>query len=108
MILIIGGMAQGKLEYAKTNFDDSYEIINGFENKVKQWLSEGKHPEEEIRLMEFHEHQIIIATELGCGIVPMKKEDRIWREKSGRVNCYLASKATQVIRVMAGLGMRIK
>lgn len=37
-----------------------------------------------------------------------KKNERIYREKTGRLQCMLAQKADEVIRVICGVGQRIK
>ncbi|MCD7833739.1 MAG: bifunctional adenosylcobinamide kinase/adenosylcobinamide-phosphate guanylyltransferase [Lachnospiraceae bacterium] len=50
----------------------------------------------------------IVSNELGYGIVPMEKEDRLWREAVGRICTGLAAKADEVVRVICGMGMRLK
>ena len=49
-----------------------------------------------------------ISTEIGYGVVPMDKGDREWRETVGRTCCYIAKKADEVVRVVCGVGNRIK
>ncbi|MDO4323655.1 MAG: bifunctional adenosylcobinamide kinase/adenosylcobinamide-phosphate guanylyltransferase [Lachnospiraceae bacterium] len=51
---------------------------------------------------------VIISNELGYGVVPMEKEDRLWREAVGRICTGLASRADEVIRVVCGMGQRLK
>ena len=58
--------------------------------------------------MLFRSGLVIISDEIGYGLVPVDVFEREYREKSGRVNCYLAEKADQVIRVVCGIGSRIK
>lgn len=50
----------------------------------------------------------VISDEIGNGIVPMDPFERAWREKTGRELICLAAEAETVIRVMAGIGQRIK
>ena len=50
----------------------------------------------------------IISTEIGYGVVPMDKGDRELRETVGRTCCYIAKKADEVVRVVCGVGNRIK
>ena len=50
----------------------------------------------------------IVCNELGCGVVPMERSDRAWREKTGRLLCELAKQAPEVYRVTAGIAVRIK
>lgn len=51
---------------------------------------------------------VIVSTELGCGVVPMEKKDRMWREAVGRSCTELALMSEEVVRVVCGLGMRLK
>lgn len=108
MILIIGGACQGKTEYAKVQFGGK-EIINHYHLKVKEQLKGGKDPLAEAeKLLAEKEKCVIISNEVGYGLVPVDAFEREYREMSGRVNCYLAGKAQQVIRVVCGIGTRIK
>ena len=50
----------------------------------------------------------VVCNELGCGVVPMERSDRAWREKTGRLLCELAKQAPEVYRVTAGIAVRIK
>ncbi len=59
-------------------------------------------------LLEKNPNLILTSNELGCGIVPMEEDDRIWRETVGRICTSLAAKSDEVIRVVCGIGMRIK
>lgn len=51
---------------------------------------------------------LIVSNELGYGIVPMEKQDRLWREAVGRVCTCLAEHSEEVIRVVCGVGIKIK
>lgn len=51
---------------------------------------------------------IVICDELGNGIVPIKKRERIWREQTGRLMIELAKQAERVERILCGLGQRLK
>lgn len=109
MILIIGGAWQGKTEYAKAAFGENAVMINHYHLRVKEQLKEGKEPLMEAqKLLEENEECIIISDEIGYGLVPVDAFEREYREMAGRVNCYLAKKAEQVIRVVCGIGERIK
>ena len=69
----------------------------------------GKSPLAEVeKLLPLWEDAIVITQEVGCGLVPIAPEDRIWREAVGRVNCRLAEYAETVERVCCGLGMTLK
>lgn len=126
MILIVGGAFQGKLEYAckltgykKEDFLDgavcSEEAVFGakgihhFHEYVKNRMKEGRDCQDlaEKLLME-NPDIVIVANELGYGIVPMDPFDRSWRETVGRVCTRLAKGADRVERVVCGLGMVLK
>lgn len=51
---------------------------------------------------------ILICDEVGGGIVPLKKEDRIYRETVGRALCCAVKKSDRVERVMCGIGQCLK
>lgn len=51
---------------------------------------------------------ILICDEVGGGIVPLKKEDRIYREAVGRALCCAVKKSDRVERVMCGIGQCFK
>ncbi|MCD8022885.1 MAG: bifunctional adenosylcobinamide kinase/adenosylcobinamide-phosphate guanylyltransferase [Lachnospiraceae bacterium] len=51
---------------------------------------------------------VIVTNELGYGIVPIEKEDRFWREVTGRICTCLAARSDEVVRVVCGIGMRLK
>lgn len=127
MKLIIGGYAQGKLKYALTKnslhtnvvFDKTIPqqeeikepkvIINHFHDWVNSSLRNDGCPEEEIRkLLEYAPECIIISDEIGNGIVPMEKTERVYRERLGRILIELADKAEEVERVICGIGQKIK
>lgn len=108
MVLIIGGACQGKTAYAREQFGD-YTLIDDYHLKVKEQLKAGLDPLTEAqRLCEGKEELVVVSNEIGCGLVPVDAFEREYREQSGRVNCYFAGKAGQVIRVICGIGTRIK
>ncbi len=109
MILIVGGAYQGKKDFAYKNFGDKYEIISDYHINVREQLKQGKNPLKEAeKLAEKNSNVVITSDELGCGLVPVDDFEREYREKNGRVNCYFAEKADAVIRVVCGIGNRIK
>lgn len=126
MILIIGGMAQGKRDFAEEHFGIAHEAwTEGAEASLEEVLSsscchdlhllfrrllkEGKSLEgleEELALRG--PERVMAADETGCGIVPMDREERRIREETGRALCRIAARSSQVWRVTCGLGQRIK
>lgn len=107
MILIIGGAYQGKYEYAIKQYGKDYQILNNYHKKVKEQLEYGKNPILEAKKW-IDQEIVIISDELGYGIVPVDQFERGYRELNGRVNCYLAKHAQEVIRVICGIGTKIK
>lgn len=53
-------------------------------------------------------HLILVSNEVGCGIVPMTKVGRLFRDLQGRVNQYVAARADRVILTVAGIPLQIK
>ena len=121
--LIIGGYAQGKLNYvlkkeAGENFrlveadlpkEEGRVIINHFHLWVRSCLAAKKKPEEELKqwLLQ-HSDWIILSDEIGNGIVPVDAFERDYRERLGRLLCEIAEKAERVERIICGIGQRIK
>lgn len=128
MILIIGGAYQGKLDYAvKLVGCDREAFVDGavcnmedmavakgifhFHEYVRRRLQQDKTLEGCILAKEIIENNpnlVVVSNELGYGIVPVDKFDRLWRETTGRVCTELAVYAQEVHRVVCGLGMILK
>ena len=109
-VLIIGGAFQDKLKvalgYSSLSADQDSEamdkiIVNNFQNYFKNNMDEEG-------LLEKCRGKIIICDEVGCGIIPLDKSDRVYREALGRFLCDLAALSDTVIRVTAGIGQFIK
>lgn len=62
----------------------------------------------ELLAEELSKKQVVIATEVGGGIVPADEREREAREAAGRLACLLAKKADLVIRVFCGIPTVIK
>lgn len=98
----------------KNNIDDVNGIIliNHLHLWVKDLLHEGMEEAAVqstiLSLVQRHPDTIVICDELGNGIVPLEKMDRIWREQTGRLTVELAKQAERVERILCGLGQRLK
>lgn len=57
---------------------------------------------------ELASHEVVIATEVGGGVVPVDAGERSAREAAGRLSCLLAQRAERVVRVFCGLPMVLK
>ncbi len=108
MIFIIGGAYDGQAGYASGHFPKA-EIIGNYHLRIKEQLQGGLEPMEEVKklLQSFCEKDreiVIWSCEIGCGLVPVDASDRAFRECTGRVHCYLAEQASEVIRMVCGIG----
>ena len=59
-------------------------------------------------ILKKNPNAVITCDEIGCGIVPIDKTDRLWREMSGDACQYLALRAAKVCRVVCGIPMALK
>jgi adenosylcobinamide kinase/adenosylcobinamide-phosphate guanylyltransferase len=57
---------------------------------------------------ELARREIVIATEVGGGVVPAEPAARARREAAGRLACLLAERADTVVRVWCGLPELLK
>lgn len=126
MILVIGSSFQGQLDYALKEFglnaksvaDGSfmsfdgmadYEIIDSFHLVIKRLY------EADLDIDEFIDKcfasktlKIIVADEIGSGVVPMERDIRDLRDEIGRIMQIIAKKSEKVVRICCGLPMVIK
>lgn len=123
MIFVFGGAFSGKSEYVKKEFgieaEDGAEVsceelekaaaVKNFHLFLRKLTESGGDACSEIdSLLCKNPDIIIISNEIGCGVVPIDKPDREYREAVGRACCYLADKAERMIRVVCGIGQVIK
>ena len=124
MILVTGGCFQGKTAYACEKFGiEEKDTIDGrtcpleaivhakllyhFHEYIKRLMEEEKEFSLET-LLEKNPDIILVTNELGYGVVPVDRFDRAYREKTGRICCQIAKAATEVHRVVCGIGTVIK
>ncbi len=127
MKLVIGGYAQGKLEFVQREdparggivldgklcgiheLRGETVIVDHLHVWVRECLAGGGCPEEEIAaFVEGHPDCILISDEIGNGIVPVDPFEREYRERTGRILVELAGQAEEVVRVICGIGQKIK
>lgn len=132
MKLVIGGRAQGKLNYVLQHMtDENYQIydgvfpdegelfnltkknewliVNHFHKWVNKELKENRNPEEELEaFLKKGVRFVVISDEIGNGIVPVDAFERDYRERTGKMLITLASQADEVVRVICGIGQKIK
>ena len=133
MILIIGGAFQGKRQFAEQLKAEPLKKeteVCWCDGAREEWEDFCKAeycfhlPDMVARRMENQEdfsgkafadqllaatnEKVIVGEEIGSGIVPIDAFQRKWREETGRIYCMLAAEASQVWRVVGGIGQRIK
>lgn len=110
MILVVGGVFQGKKEFAKElAAQRKMQMVNVFHNQIQKLLEEGEDVEVYIEeLLGKSRNVVIVMDEVGAGVVPVERSDREYREAVGRAGQLLAKEAEEVYRVMCGIGVRIK
>ena len=114
MIFVIGGLASGKREFVKNTYGyrdgdmadavlDGKPVIYNLQNLVSA------HPDEQDMLLPaLLSKEVVICNEVGSGVVPINKAERMTREATGRLCVLLAEKAEKVIRVFCGIPTVIK
>ena len=108
MKLYIGGAYQGQNELAQAE-NPGVEIFLDFHETIRAAVNEGEDPRMFAqRFCKEHPDGVIAANEVGAGVVPIQKEDRLFREAVGRALCVIAQEAEQVTRCVCGIGVRIK
>ncbi|WMJ22047.1 bifunctional adenosylcobinamide kinase/adenosylcobinamide-phosphate guanylyltransferase [Paludicola sp. MB14-C6] len=125
MRFIIGGNASGKLQRVyELGYQDS-DILYCKHNEIPQIENQRvlyklntlidtlmKHdiePKEYINsLMKNSNIEVIVCDEVGCGVVPMQRYERDFRECVGRISCLVATNANSVERIYCGIATVIK
>jgi adenosyl cobinamide kinase/adenosyl cobinamide phosphate guanylyltransferase len=108
MKLYIGGAYQGQNELAQSE-NPGAEIFCDFHETIRDAVNRGEAPRDfAARFCAEHPDGVIAANEVGAGVVPMRAEDRAFREAAGRALCVIAKEAEQVTRCVCGIGVRIK
>lgn len=107
MIFVTGPMFSGKKEYVCHLFGWSDEEFHAKAVTHAEELAAGT--EDLFALAdELCEKEVVIASEIGAGVVPADPDERTAREKAGRLACILAERADTVIRVCCGLPQKLK
>ena len=119
MELIIGGAYQGKLDFAKEQYnlkeadvfectedkdiDSSKRCIYHFEKYLMYCHRNGISP-----VLDLGNDTIVIADDIFCGVVPIDPEIRAWREFCGRSLAAITRKSDHVTRIFCGLPQVLK
>ena len=113
MVLVIGGAFSGRHDFAKNLLRKNGFL--DFENEICDVKKEDSFEffleKDDVfpkTLEKFSSFLVVVATEEGCGVVPLSKEARQEREKNGALNIALAKIAHSVVLVVAGIARVIK
>ncbi|MDR0862732.1 MAG: bifunctional adenosylcobinamide kinase/adenosylcobinamide-phosphate guanylyltransferase [Oscillospiraceae bacterium] len=114
MVLVIGGKANGKLDFVRQHLGyNNADIANAtlddrpVLNNLQDLMLADPSSAESI-FPTLLTKSVIICDEVGSGIVPIDRAARHWREAVGRLCCRLAEQATAVIRLQCGIAILIK
>ena len=103
MIFITGPLYSGKRTFAQT--------LPGHDLKMRadvQALAADAADLSALADRLAHEYDILIATEVGGGVVPMDANERADREAAGRLACLLAARADCVVQMFCGIPTVLK
>ncbi|WRS27076.1 bifunctional adenosylcobinamide kinase/adenosylcobinamide-phosphate guanylyltransferase [Oscillospiraceae bacterium MB08-C2-2] len=123
MVLIIGGAFQGKREYALGRFgqaevwncapEDTRQprgaVIVGLEQWLWALIQAGEDVEQTLeQVLPLWADSAVLCEDITGGVVPMDKQERLWREVTGRAMTRLAGEADEVVRLFCGLPTKLK
>lgn len=113
MLLIVGGEGSGKrtfarsLGYADSDLSDAVLDDRPVIFHVEQMVF--RDPEHsDILLPALERKDVVICNEVGSGVIPVERGERIGREAVGRLCVQLAQRAACVVRMVSGIPMVIK
>ncbi|MBQ6597406.1 MAG: bifunctional adenosylcobinamide kinase/adenosylcobinamide-phosphate guanylyltransferase [Lentisphaeria bacterium] len=109
MKLYIGGAFQGQEELARAENPDG-ELFTDFHEQIRRAvLAGGQEARDFARAFCLaHPRAVVVADEVGSGVVPVDAGERAYREAVGRALCVIAREAEAVTRCVCGIGVRIK
>lgn len=107
MIFITGPLYSGKREYARALLGCTPEEL---ETRAAWDVQELARDCADLSALadRLARNDVVIATEVGGGVVPLDRAEREAREAAGRLNCLLARRAERVVRVFCGLPQVLK
>ena len=100
MIFITGPLYSGKRTFARR--------LGGWQIADAQELAAGAESLERLADELAAQYDVVMATEIGGGIVPLEAEQRQAREAAGRLACLLAARADTVIEMFCGIATVLK
>lgn len=125
MIMVTGSSFQNKTAYAlkvtglmESDIIDGAECtekdaleakgIRNYHTFIKRFFLNGGDPLVFTEKLCRRSVEVVIMDEIGCGIVPIDRNDRAIREAVGRCGCIIAENSHTVVRVCCGIPTIIK
>ncbi len=113
MILVIGGAASGKYDYIRSLGYSPEQISEDISSKAPVMYALEKTVARDSEAAEalfetLLQKEIVCCCEVGAGVIPLEKNDRIFREACGRLCVRLAREAEKVVRLVSGIPVIIK
>ena len=107
----LGFSAQDIADGGACNLDKAFErpVLYGLHLLVRRLMQQEQDPAAIIAQgLQEGVVRIVVCDEIGCGVVPMDRLERDWREQTGRILCQIAQQAPSVERVFCGIATEMK
>ena len=108
MIFITGPLFSGKREVARELLHCEEEDFSRLAIWNVEDLAAGDENLDTLAGRLAEQYPVVIATEVGGGVVPIDPAQRRARERAGRLACLLAQRAERVVRVVCGIPTVLK
>lgn len=122
MIFVIGPLFSGKQDYimqalgwSETDFlEKAVRDVQNLAAEAAEAVEASPSPlddlQEKLRSLadRLSQKEVVIATETGCGVIPLDPRERRNREAAGRLSCLLVERAETVVRVCCGIPQVLK
>lgn len=122
MIFVIGPLFSGKQDYimqalgwSETDFlEKAVRDVQNLAAEAAEAVETSHSPlddlQEKLRSLadRLSQKEVVIATETGCGVIPLDPQERRNREAAGRLSCLLAERAETVVRICCGIPQVLK
>ena len=113
MILVLGGEGSGKRTFAKALGYHDRDIADAVMDEspvichLEQMVFADPGCTDEL-LPILADKEVVICCEVGMGVIPIDRAERMGREATGRLCVLLAQRASCVVRMVSGIPMIIK
>lgn len=122
MIFVIGPLFSGKQDYimqalgwSETDFlEKAVRDVQNLAAEAAEAVETSHSPlddlQEKLRSLadRLSQKEVVIATETGCGVIPLDPRERRNQEAAGRLSCLLAERAETVVRICCGIPQVLK